>query len=190
MRSMVQQVALILCFAFLFACSHKAPATLPDGAVLGFGDFVEQVLKPLATERAEEVLVQEKARITDQYSGFSLTAIGVAAGAAVGAYSSAGLGTGVGAAVGGAIGRAIDAKREADRKQALGRAEAQKIALQQRLLERFTERTTVDEPIYALCAMGKYRRYEVRGARFVRLQDDPAVPCPLQVLPIYADMTE
>ena len=187
MRSIVQHVAFSLSLALVVGCSHKAPATLPDGSLLGFGDFIEQVLKPLAKERAEEVLVLEKARIEAQRSRISLTAVGAATGAAIGAYSTVGLGTGVGAALGGAIGRAIDARWEADRKQALAHAEAQRISLQQRLLGLFTERTSVQQSVYSFCAMGKYRRYEVRSARFARLKDDTEVSCPLTILPLYAD---
>src|SRR5919109_1000898 len=117
-------LVLVLCAIFLAACSPKPRVT--GGPLLGFGDFVEQVLKPLSAERATEVISLEKARIEAERSRISMTAVAAATGAAIGAYSSAGLGTGVGAAVGGAIGSAIVATAANARKDVLPGAEAQK----------------------------------------------------------------
>ena len=142
--------AVLILPVFLAACTQAPPLT--------FGDFQDQILEPLARQRASDILDELKAQAANPggvvlvYRALDMVTAGVA-------------------------GRALE---QSDTQQRLSDLEGKRTKYREKILTVYIERgrefSKPEEGLFAVCANGRLKQWRSEGGRFVRQDDGP--PCP------------
>ena len=152
MRWLAHSLVLVI---FLASCA-TTPSTLPEPA-LPIGEFIDQVLDPLAGKIAAERIQQAQAELKAGQLSPSLRALlGIPFGTG-GAAVSSGL-------------------KNASIEQLTAQLDARRLPLKKELLALFTRRAKAEGDQYSVCVEGSERRYGVQNEKFVRLGDS-SYPC-------------
>lgn len=142
--------AVLMLPLFLVGCTAQPPLT--------FGQFQEQILEPLARQRAADILDELKAQavspgvVTLIYRGLDVVTAGVA-------------------------GKALE---QADTQQRIADLEGKRTRYREKILTVYIDRgrefSKPSEGLFAVCANGRLKQWRADGGRFVRQDDGP--PCP------------
>jgi len=156
MRSL-RSAALALLFS-LAACA---------GPQLPYTEFRDQILVHLAREKTDRFLAAQKTEIEKRArDGAALTDL------------AQGLSTLFGQKLIGVGFGALNQLDQSTYRAAIVSLEAQRVQLEERILDLYIDRIRATKNGYAVCSDGKDRRYQVAGRTFRRVEDGPG-PCPL-----------
>ena len=158
--------SLILVF---FCASCATAATSPPTPALPMGEFIDQVLDPLAGQIADEWAEQSKA---DYAANHPTSPQNQGTGSAGGVAS----GPGPGGMLNGFLGGIVAASNQEAIQKYNAEIDARRQPLKKDLLALFTRRAKSVGDQYSVCVDGEERRYGVKENGFVRLPDGPG-PC-------------
>ena len=144
----------------LFCASCAIAPALPPAPALPFGEFVGQVLDPLAGTLADERIEQAQVELkSGELSVSLLSLLGIDFGPE-------------GSVVGGGLATLNDASIE----QQSAYLDTRRHPLKKEILSLLTQRTKIQGDQYHVCVNGAERRYGVQEGKFIRLTDGPG-PC-------------
>ncbi len=160
---------------FVFLCASCATAaTSPAIPALPMGEFIDQVLDPLAGQIVDEWAEESKAAYAaDHPTSMQNPSTGSAGGVASG--------PGPGGMMGGFIGAFVAVANQEAIEKYNAEIDARRQPVKKDLLDLFTRRTKSVGDQYSVCVDGEERRYGVKENGFVRLADGPG-PCEKTVI--------
>lgn len=158
-----------LILVLLYCASCATTPTAHSTPALPMGEFIDQVLDPLAGQIADEWAEESKA----EYAANHPTSMQKPSTGATGGAASGG---GPGGMLSGFLGGIVaDSNQEAIQKYN-AEVDARRQPLKKDLVALFTRRTRTVEDQYSVCVDGVERRYGVKDKSFLRLPDGPG-PC-------------
>lgn len=158
----------------------------PLTPALPIGEFIDQVLDPLAEKLANERVDRFKREFVGTLPGPSLDSrIGATVGAGLGLLGF-GFGAPAGSAVGGLLGQLSEGSHQQKLDQLNALAEARRGPLKKELLDLFIKRATAHADKYAVCVEGIERVYGISAGKFQREANGPG-PC--DVTPVQTVVT-
>ena len=157
----LRDVILSLSCALLVGCASAPP--MPSQA-----SFTQQILDPLSSQIADQILAQRKAAIASgQLNATVLGTLGSIIAPILGFPPRAGIATG----------SALAGLQNSSIEQRLALLESRRPALKRELLTLFQQRTMRIENGFAVCVDGQERRYVVQDGGFVQLFVTDPEPC-------------
>ena len=155
---------------FVFLCASCAVAsTTSEAPALPMGEFIDQVLDPLAGQIVDEWAEQSKADYAANHpTSTSNSSTGPAGGVASG--------PGPGGMLNGFLGGIVAASNQEAIQKYNAEIDARRSPLKKELLALFTRRAKSVGDQYSVCVDGEERRYGVKENGFIRLADGPG-PC-------------
>lgn len=149
----------------LFCASCATAPSLPPAPALPFGEFVDQVLDPLAGTLADERIQQAQVELKSGTLSVSLLSL---LGLVFGPQGSV-------------VGSGLATLNDASIEQQSAHLDTRRHPLKKEILSLLTQRTKTQGDHYSVCVEGAERRYGVQEGKFVRLIDGPG-PCETVVL--------
>ena len=146
-------LAQISILGFLSVSCSTIPSTTP---ALPFGEFVDQVLDPLAGKHADDLIQHEQTKLKAGHASPALASF-------LGSLLAPGAGT--------VIGGGLAAFNNASLEQRSAQLDTLRYPLKKEVLALLTKRTKIEGDQYSVCLEGAERRYNVQDGKFVRLAD-------------------
>lgn len=147
----------------LFCVSCAAVPTSPPTPALPMGEFIDQVLDPLAAQIVDEWAEQSKAEYAAQHPT-------AGSGGMMGKY----------------VGKYVFAPNQEAIQKYNAEIDARRQPIQKEVLALFTQRAKIVEDQYSVCVAGAERRYGVKDNGFIQLPDGPG-PCEKTVISTKGD---
>ena len=160
---------------FILVCaSCAAVPTSPPTPALPKGEFIGQVLDPLASQIVDEWAEQSKA----EYAANHPTSMPKPSTGSAGGTASGGCPGGM---LSGVLCRIIAASNQEDIQKYNAEIDARRQPVKKEILALFTQRARFVEDQYSVCVDGAERRYGVKDNGFIQLPDGPG-PCEKTVI--------
>jgi hypothetical protein len=134
--------------------------TIPPSPALPFGEFIDQVLDPLAGKHAVELIQHEQAKLKAGQISPDLASF-------IGSLIHPGAGT--------VIGAGLAAFNNSSIEQQSAQLDTLQYPLKKEVLALLTKRAKAEGDQYSVCLEGTERRYGVQHEKFVRLADGPGL---------------